>query len=266
MLRLPRSGYMTALKTYIVITTMLNAMTEKSLTAAKEVSRKLRREGAYREAVNWKIGQLNVRIPRSLMISPILQESAWIRDSLAQAGHKMIDWCAAMRPKDIFGNWLAKGEYGHSYDLRDREQTTYEPRLTMSGYAAVRGRGIALDFWGDKIPGKSHLVQATLRLRKGMLLNGTNEQVWCYSVSRKHNRLMAAYRAMKDTGSVRAAIEAALSQGEQKWMPACFFNILDLDGEVVFSQFADRAYEDGLQADGHKTRTTPFIAATGGEN
>ena len=250
---------MSALETYIVITTIMNAMTEKATTAIKSVSRNLRREGAYREAVTHRIGRLNVRIPRSLMISPILNESAWIRDSLAQAGHKMIDWCAAMRPKDIFGNWLAKGEYGHTYDLRDREQTTYEPRILMAGFAAVRGRSIVWE-------GKGHLVKSMLRMRSGMLRNGSNPTVRRMAVSRKHDDLLWAYRRMEQTPSVLAATERALTQGTQKWMPVVFFNVVDYDGETVFSLFADAAYQDGLEAQGIKTRTTPFIAATGGEN
>ena len=255
---------MFGIQTYIMMTTMMTAMTENAMTALKSVSRNLRREGALREAVNHKIAQLNVRIPATLMISPILRESAWIRDSLAQAGHKMIDWCAAMRPKDIFGNWLAKGEYGHTYDLRDREQTTYEPRIRMAGFAAVAGRAIEIfRYSGRKVGGTSLLVASTLRLRKGMLRNGTNDKVWCYSVSRKESRLMRAYRAMKDTGSVKAAIEAAIAQGSQKWQPVVFFNVLDVEGETMFSLWADAAYRDSLEADGVKTRTTPFIAAGG---
>ena len=250
---------MNAITRLLLMTTMMTAMKDTALDTVKTVSRSLRREGAYREAVNQKIAQLTVRIPARLMISPVLQDSAWIRDSLAQAGHKMIDWVAALRPKDRFGNWLAKGEFGHTYDLRDREQTTYEPRLTMAGIAATMGRRI--DGW----KGKSYLVESTLRMRSGKLRNGNNPAVWAKSESRKEAELLATYAAMKQTPSVIEATKKALAQGTQKWMPVVFFNVVDLAGEVVFSLFADAAYTDSLVEQGYKVRTVPFVAA-GGEN
>ena len=161
-----------------------------------------------------------------------------------------------MRPQDALGRWLPKGAwFAHTFALRDREQTKYEPRITLAGIAGVMGRGL----WG----GKSHLVAATLRMRKGALRNGENEKVWCYSVSRKESRLMRAYSRMTQTESVKVATQKALSQGSQRWQAVVFFNAIDRAGEEVFTMWADAAYSDALTEAGVKVRTVPFIAAGG---
>ena len=244
---------------YVLMTTMMNAMSEKTLIAAKSVSRSLRQEGAFREAVNHKIAQVVGYVPANLRVNPTLKVSAWIRDSLAQNEQKAVDWVASTRPQDSLGNWLPKGAwFAHTFALRDREQTKYEPRITLAGFAAVKGRSL---YGGPK----SHLVASTLRMRKGSLSNGNNKKVWCYSVSRKCGRLAAAYSRMKQTLSVTTAAQKAAVQGQQKWQPVVFFNAIDQAGEEVFTMWADAAYADALTEAGVKVRSVPFIAA-GGEN
>ena len=244
---------MFGIQTLIMMTTMMTAMPEAVLDTVKEASRKLRAEGAYREAVNHKIAQVKMWVSTDLMHNPIVTPSHWIRDSLAQQASKAISWVAEMRPQDYAGNWLPKGSWwGHTHALRDRENSTYEPRLKVFGFTAIPTRKGTYAGW--------NCAESMLRLRKGMLRNGNNAKVWAYSVSRREWELMRAYSRMEQTPSVLEAIEKANRQGAQKWQEVVFFNALSKDGTTVFTAFADRAFKDALEAQGVKTRNTPFIA------